>query len=440
MNEIIKKENDRAVQNYENILLAIAAETYKGIRLLDLETADSDYICFENDGINRTKIGEWMCWLKTQEKNIYPEDWQDVYEVLHIDNLRQMKEKEAFQKNYRSIYKDEEGYYRTYSTTVSIIYVGGKKTAIMSTIDNTEVVKKEIKQKNLLSSAASIYISMHVVDLKNDVMESLKSEEHINNLLGGRKHNVQELFREIMTDLTDDQFLEGMMSFVDLTTLDKRMQGVNNISFEFLGKISGWCRARFIVVDYDEHHRLNRVLWVVENIDKEKKESNELRYLSETDLMTGIRNRGSGERKIKELIEDNHQGMFCLLDIDKFKSVNDQFGHGVGDKVIIEIANCLKSSFRKNDIILRLGGDEYAVFADGIIDKQIGETIIERFFNAIDSIDISELGDRKITVSVGIAFKTLEDDSDFEILYKHADYCAYESKTIAGNAYMFFEV
>ena len=147
MNEIIKKENDRAVQNYENILLAIAAETYKGIRLLDLETADSDYICFENDGINRTKIGDWMCWLKTQEKNIYPEDWQDVYEVLHIDNLRQMKEKEAFQKNYRSIYKDEEGYYRTYSTTVSIIYVGGKKTAIMSTIDNTEVVKKEIKQK-----------------------------------------------------------------------------------------------------------------------------------------------------------------------------------------------------------------------------------------------------------------------------------------------------
>lgn len=435
----LRKEKDRAVQSYENILVATASETYKGIRLLDLETADSDYIYFENDGINRTKIGDWMDWLHSQQKNIYPEDWEDLYEVLHIDNLRQMKENEVLHKNYRSVYKDEDGYYRTYSTTVSIFYIEGKKTAVMSTIDNTEVVKKEIKQKNLLLSAASIYISMHVVDLKNDVMEPLKSEEHINKVLRGRKHNVQELFREMMTELTDDQFQEDMMSFVDFTTLDERMQDVNNISLEFLGKISGWCRARFIAVDYDEHNQLNRVLWVVENIDKEKKKSNRLRYLSETDLMTGIRNRGAGERKIKELIEENHEGMFCLLDIDKFKSVNDQFGHGVGDKVIIEIANCLKSSFRKNDIIMRLGGDEYAVFADGMINKQIGVTIIERFLEAIDSIDIPELGDRKITVSVGIAFKTLEDGSDFEILYKHADYCTYESKKIAGNAYMFFE-
>lgn len=435
----LRKEKDREVQNYENILLATAAETYKGIRLLDLETGNADYICFENDSIKKTQIGDWMTWLKSQEKIILPQDWQELYEVLNIDNLRQMKEKEAFQKNYRSVYKDEDGYYHTYSTTISMNYVEGKKMAIMSTIDNTEVVKKERKQKNLLNSAASIYISMHVVDLKNDVMESLKSEEHINKILGGRKHNVQELFREIMTKLTDEQFLDVMMKFIDFSTLDERMQGVNTITLEFLGTISGWCRARFIAVDYDENDQLSQVLWVVENIDKEKKKANRLLYLSETDIMTGIRNRGSGERKIRELLEQDHQGMFCLLDADKFKSINDQYGHGIGDKVIIEIANCLKVSFRENDIVMRLGGDEYAVFADGITDKKVAETIIERFFNAITSMDIPELGDRKVTVSVGIAFKKSDDGSDFENLYSHADHCAYESKKIEGNAYMFFE-
>lgn len=435
----LRKEKDREVQNYENILLAIAAETYKGIRLLDLETGNVDYICFENDSIKKTQIGDWMTWLKSQDKNILSQDWQEIYEVLNIDNLRQMKEKEAFQKNYRSVYKDEDGYYHTYSTTVSMNYVEGKKTAIMSTIDNTEVVKKERKQKNLINSAASIYISMHVVDLKNDVMESLKSEEHINKVLGGRKHNVQELFREIMTKLTEEQFRDDMMKFVDFRTLDERMQGVNTITFEFLGTISGWCRARFIAVDYDENDRLSQVLWVIENIDKEKKKSNRLLYLSETDSMTGIRNRGSGERKIRELLEQDHQGMFCLLDADKFKSINDQFGHGIGDKVIIEIANCLKASFRENDIIMRLGGDEYAVFAEGITDKKVAATIIERFFNAITNIDIPELGDRKVTVSVGIAFKKSGDGRNFEKLYSHADRCAYDSKKIEGNAYIFFE-
>lgn len=436
----LRKEKDKEVQNYETILLATAVETYKGIRILDLSTGDSDYIYFENNSIKKSKIGDWMSWIASQEKNVLPEDWPELYNALQIDNLRQMKDSDVVRKNYRSIYKDRDGFYRTYSTTFSIIYVNGRKNAVMSTIDNTEVVKKELKQKSLLFSAASIYIAMYVVDLKKDIVDTLKSPEHISELLKGRKHNVQELFNHMMTKTTDEQFLDDMMKFVDFSTLKERMQGVNNITLEFLGTHSGWCRARFIAVDYDEDNQLSRVLWVVENIDKEKKKSNRLLYLSETDLMTGIRNRGSGERKIRELLEREHQGMFCLLDADKFKSINDQYGHGVGDKVIIEIANCLKSSFRENDVVMRLGGDEYAVFADGITDKKTAITIIERFLDAIDRIAIPELGDRKVTVSVGVAFKISGDDSNFEKLYSHADHCAYESKKIDGNAYMFYDL
>ena len=84
--------------------------------------------------------------------------------------------------------------------------------------------------------------------------------------------------------LTDQEYVDVMMDFIDFNTLNDRMAGVNTITLEFLGTESGWCRARFIAIDYDKNQQLSRVLWVVENIDAEKKKSNRLQYLSETVL------------------------------------------------------------------------------------------------------------------------------------------------------------
>lgn len=72
--------------------------------------------------------------------------------------------------------------------------------------------------------------------------------------------------------------------------------------------------------------------------------------------MTGIRNRGSGENKITEYLVRKQCGLLCLLDCDKFKSINDTYGHAVGDKVIIAIADTLRKSCRDDDVVLRLAG------------------------------------------------------------------------------------
>ena len=111
---------------------------------------------------------------------------------------------------------------------------------------------------------------------------------------------------------------------------------------------------------------------------------------------------------------DGKGGMFMLMDVDKFKSINDNYGHDVGDKVLIAIADCLKKSFRDNDIVMRLGGDEFAAYAPTVLNEKVGQQIIDRFFDNIDKIKIPELGDRKICISMGVAFYHPNDEYSFD--------------------------
>ncbi|MBR0099799.1 MAG: GGDEF domain-containing protein [Treponema sp.] len=128
--------------------------------------------------------------------------------------------------------------------------------------------------------------------------------------------------------------------------------------------------------------------------------------------------------------------MFCLFDANKFKYLNDTFGHSVGDKVLIEIANCMKKSFRPNDILTRLGGDEFVVFEPDITDKETGKAIIENFIKNIGRISIPELKKHKISISIGAVL--INDNETFEQIYKKADSLMYDCKSRGGNVYKFY--
>ena len=172
-------------------------------------------------------------------------------------------------------------------------------------------------------------------------------------------------------------------------------------------------------------------------IDKEKRRGNELQALSETDRMTGLYDRVNGERKVNELLADDVEGVFMEFDIDNFKSINDNYGHQVGDRVILEFAGALHSTFRSNDITMRLGGDEFGVFAVGITKREMAEAIIHRMFHHLENIDIEELGDRKVTASVGAVLFTGKEQASFTELYADVDSAMYTSKKISGNSLTF---
>ena len=175
-------------------------------------------------------------------------------------------------------------------------------------------------------------------------------------------------------------------------------------------------------------------------VDQEERRRDELQALSETDRMTGLNDRVSGERKVNENLESGSGGTFLELDIDKFKSINDTYGHQTGDMVILAVADALRSMFRTNDVTIRLGGDEFGVFAVGVVSQELGETLVGRLFRQIDMLDIPELQGEKVSVSAGAVLCPADRKSSFRELYAVADEALYLSKNTPGNSLTFGEM
>ena len=296
---------------------------------------------------------------------------------------------------------------------------------------------EEMAKKHGLASHAGMYATMHLIDVGDDTIHELSRQPKIDLMKIADGGDAQTRLIYAIKEMTELQSQPSMLAFTDLKTLEKRLDDKPVIQEEFLSRKSGWCKAYFIVAEQNPSGRLNEIMFAIEVIDAEKRREDRLLYLSETDALTGLRNRGSGEREITELLSKGTAGMFCLFDADKFKSINDTYGHDVGDKVLKAIAACLKRALRSSDVTMRLGGDEFAAYVIGVIDEAQGRAMIKRIFDEIDGIKISEMGNRKITISLGAALFDERRSCTFAELYKKADNGVYASKKSAGNAVTF---
>lgn len=291
-----------------------------------------------------------------------------------------------------------------------------------------------------LTTVAGIYVCMYKMNIVNDTFEEISCQsDDLAALVAGRRTEARKTLSGLVQELTDERSREDVAEFTNLDTLNERMKTSDILTIEFMNHKDLWCRGRFVASERESDGSLVSVIWMIEYIDEEKRARDRLKYLSETDSMTGINNRGSGENKIRKQLVDGDGGMFILLDIDKFKTFNDRFGHDVGDKVLIAVAGCMKKAFRGDDIIMRLGGDEFAAFIPNVYSREGGGGIVvDRFLEYIASIRLKELEGSLIDVSVGVSFYRVGDRYTFDELYKRADMCAYESKSRPGTQVTYY--
>ena len=165
------------------------------------------------------------------------------------------------------------------------------------------------------------------------------------------------------------------------------------------------------------------------DIDKQKQEELRLIQQAETDLSTGLYNKETARTKMEvalKLYNKPETGAFFMIDLDYFKKINDTYGHALGDFVVQRTADILKASFREEDIIGRIGGDEFGVFYVGKNNRDVLITKAEQICQAIREIRLESAGGPGTSVSIGIAQRA--DGDCFEDLYRKADAALYITK------------
>ena len=193
----------------------------------------------------------------------------------------------------------------------------------------------------------------------------------------------------------------------------------------------------------DEHGKPEYLLGVVEDVTERARADERIKYMAHHDLLTGLSNRALFMEKIEEagarLRRRGETFTVFMLDLDRFKNVNDSLGHPEGDALLKETAQRLKSALRETDVLARLGGDEFAILQAGEANQwedagSLADRVVEIMTKPYD------IHGNKVSIgtSIGIALAPADGIEPSELM-KKADLALYRTKSEGRNGYRFFD-
>ncbi len=185
-----------------------------------------------------------------------------------------------------------------------------------------------------------------------------------------------------------------------------------------------------------------RSLSCVTDVSQLKAREAELARVAHFDSLTNLPNRRLLSDRLKQsLLRADRSGRsaaICFLDLDGFKEVNDQFGHSVGDQVLIGVTQHLCTVLRADDTLARLGGDEFVLLLSDIASPMECAQILERVLEAASRTVMVEGQRLSLSVSIGVSLYP-SDNADPDILLRHADMAMYQAKQAGKNRYQLFD-
>ncbi|MEG2305397.1 MAG: EAL domain-containing protein [Lachnospiraceae bacterium] len=180
----------------------------------------------------------------------------------------------------------------------------------------------------------------------------------------------------------------------------------------------------------------------IKDIDKEKKHQLELQYMAEHDPLTGLYNKEITKKLVNEYLNSVHKpclSALFMIDVDNFKAVNDNLGHIYGDVVLCEIGEKLHKIFGSDNIIGRIGGDEFIVFMKKYSSIKMIQDKAQEILNSI-LVTYSGMQENKYTISSSIGISIFPKDGQcFNELYTNADSALYSAKSDGKNRYKIYD-
>lgn len=183
---------------------------------------------------------------------------------------------------------------------------------------------------------------------------------------------------------------------------------------------------------YEDDGKYSHMVMIVRDVSIQKDYETKLEFYAYHDPLTGLPNRRYFQESLEKALSDYHSKgdnfAVLLLDIDKFKGINDRWGHETGDAVIREFGKRLKDGIYKDDLAARLGGDEFIVLLPGVDSVKSAELVMNKIRQAM--MREWELDDTILSVSTSIGMTMPEENSTLSSILKEADKAMYKEKNL----------
>lgn len=206
---------------------------------------------------------------------------------------------------------------------------------------------------------------------------------------------------------------------------------------------SGEVYPKWVCIDAirKDDGRIAHYVAIFHDISEMKRTEERLNYLANHDTLTELPNRFLFRDRLQQALihasRDGGGAALMLLDLDRFKQVNDRFGHQKGDVLLVEAARRLMACVRKGDTLARLGGDEFAVVLRDVTDAAAIAEVARKIVAALEEPFSIDAHEASIAVSIGIS-RYPANGSDMDSLIRGADIAMYRAKQEGGNRYCFY--
>ncbi len=310
----------------------------------------------------------------------------------------------------------------------------GKKWFYVTLIDITEMIqtRHELERANERLEILTALSNDIIFDIEcatgeahvyGDFQDRFEREPRQEDFVVKRRCN-----RECVLDITTH----------DLNALIEKISDESLVDFETSTPNSAgdpiWYRYQSVVLYDKDNNAVRHVGRLLDTHTMALRES-QFRKKAEHDSLTGLYNRSAALDKITTLLNtEDHPYTFFCIDVDDFKSINDTYGHPEGDRVLKELGAFFMKVMRKEDIVARMGGDEFAIFATGLTPGPALERILAHLQRGPFATQREQDTEKKIsaqhptpTLSIG-AVCCLDSSLTFEELYELTDSVLYDAK------------
>lgn len=308
--------------------------------------------------------------------------------------------------------------------------------------------QQEVQYRNAMVSNA---LNVYKINLSADKVkeENIGTENESNKFLSSEDDKMDSYSQFISKWAHKIVFIEDRKAFLEAFGLNSLMEayskGLREINLDYRNVSSGGTLLwRNTVVHIMKHPESLDILGFVyiKDIDERKRNEILLKEKAERDSLTELYNRD----KVWEMIEKNLSEPFCkgndyvlfMIDIDRFNEINDTFGHIYGDEILRELTARMKKIFRREEIIGRLGGDEFIIYMEGEFTYEIVSRKAQELCQVLRLNYLFAERKYKISASVGIVYSN-DRSMTVKQLYEKADSALHQAKKSGKNQYAFYQ-